>query len=68
MDHKQKKDLQKKTERKRDNKDKKKSDKTRELEESKGTRVIHPIWFAVAGFILSMAALLSWFFFRIPQH
>jgi uncharacterized membrane protein len=62
MDHKQKKDLQKKTERKRDNKDKKQSEKTRELEESKGTRVIHPFWFAVVGFILSMVALLSWFF------
>ena len=64
MDHKQKKDLQKKTERKRDNKDKKKSENTREREESKGTRVIHPVWFAVVGFILSMAALLYWFFLR----
>jgi hypothetical protein len=64
VDHKQKKDLQKKTERKRDNKDKKQSEKTRELEESKGTRVIRPFWFAVVGFILSMVALLSWFFFR----
>jgi hypothetical protein len=67
VDHKQKKDLQKKTERKRDNKDKKQSEKTQELEESKGTRVIHPFWFAVVGFILSMVALLSWFFFRIPK-
>jgi hypothetical protein len=66
VDHKQKKDLQKKTERKRDNKDKKQSEKIQELEESKGTRVIHPFWFGVVGFILSMAALLSWFFFRIP--
>src|SRR5664280_1763683 len=64
VDHKQKKDLQKKTERKRDNKDKKQSEKTQELEESKGTRVIRPLWFAVVGFILSMAALFSWFFFR----
>ena len=64
MDHKQEKDLQKKTERKRDNKDKKKSEKTREREESKGTRVIHPVWFAVVGLILSMAALLYWFFLR----
>jgi hypothetical protein len=64
VDHKQKKDLQKKTERKRDNKDEKKSEKTREREESKGTRVIRPVWFAVVGFILSMAALFSWFFFR----
>jgi membrane protein insertase Oxa1/YidC/SpoIIIJ len=62
VDHKQKKDLQKKTERKRDNKDKKKSDKTRELEESKDTRVISPVWFVVVGFILSMVALLYWFF------
>ena len=67
MDHKQKKDLQKKTERKRDNKDKKQSEKIQELEESKGTRVIHPFWFAVVGLILSMVALLSWFFFRIPK-
>ena len=67
MDHKQKKDLQKKTERKLDNKDKKQSEKTQELEESKGTRIIRPVWFAVAGFILSMAALLSWFFFRVPS-
>ena len=67
VDHKQKKDLQKKTERKRDNKDKKQSEKTRELKESKGTRVIHPFLFAVVGFILSMVALLSWFFFRIPK-
>jgi hypothetical protein len=57
-----KKDLQKKTERKRDNKDKKQSEKTREMEESKGARVIRPFWFAVVGFILSMVALLSWFF------
>jgi hypothetical protein len=62
VDHKQKKDMQKKTERKRDNKDKKKSENIRELEESKGTRVIRPVWFAVVGFILSMAALLYWFF------
>jgi hypothetical protein len=62
VDHKQKKDLEKKTERKRDNKDKKKSEKTRELEESKGALVIRPVWFAVVGFILSMAALLYWFF------
>jgi hypothetical protein len=68
VDHKQKKDLQNKTERKRDNKDKKQSEKTQELEESKGTRIIHPFWFAVVGFILSMVALLSWFFFRIPQY
>ena len=60
-------DLQKKTERKRDNKDKKQSEKIQELEESKGTRVIHPLWFAAVGFILSMVALLSWFFFRIPN-
>ena len=66
-DHKQKKDLKKKTERKRDNKDKKQSEKTQELEEPKGTRIIRPVWFAVVGFILSMVALLSWFFFRIPQ-
>ena len=64
MDHKQKKDMQKKTERKRDNKDKKKSEKTLEREESKGTRVVRPVWFAVVGFILSMAALLYWFFIR----
>ena len=64
VDHKQKKDLQKKTERKRDNKDKKQSEKTREMEESKGTRAIRPFWFAVVGFILSMVALLSWFFLR----
>lgn len=37
VDHKQKKDLQKKTERKRNNKDKKQSEKTQELEEAKGT-------------------------------
>ncbi|MGD0279453.1 MAG: hypothetical protein ABSC11_09120 [Smithella sp.] len=67
MDHKQKKDLQKKTERKLDNKDKKQSEKTQELEESRGTRIIRPVWFAVAGFILSMAALISWFFFRVPS-
>ena len=67
MDHKQKKDLQKKTERKRDNKDKKQSEKTQELEELKGTRIIRPVWFAVVGFILSMVALLSWFFLRIPK-
>jgi membrane protein insertase Oxa1/YidC/SpoIIIJ len=62
VDHKQKKDMQKKTERKLDNKDKKKSENIREREESKGTRVIRPVWFAVVGFILSMAALLYWFF------
>ncbi len=63
VDHKQKKDLQKKTERKRNNKDKKQSEKTQELEEAKGPLVIRPAWFAVVGFILSMVALLSWFFF-----
>jgi hypothetical protein len=68
VDHKQKKDMQKKTERKRDNKDKKQNEKAQELEESTGTRIIRPVWFAVVGFIFSMAALLSWFFFRIPKH
>ncbi|PKN37754.1 MAG: hypothetical protein CVU62_08505 [Deltaproteobacteria bacterium HGW-Deltaproteobacteria-2] len=63
VDHKQKKDLQKKTERKLDNKDKKQREKTQELEESKGTLVIRPAWFAVVGFVLSMVAVLSWFFF-----
>jgi hypothetical protein len=62
VDHKQEKDLQKRTERKRDNKEEKKSEKTRELEEAKGPRVIRPFWFAVVGFILAMAALLTWFF------
>jgi len=64
VDHKQKKDLQKKTERKQDNKDKKKSQKIQEWEQSKGTRVIRPVWFAVVGLTLSMAALLFWFFLR----
>ena len=62
MDHKQKKDMQKKIERKQDNKGKKKSQKIREWEQSKGTRVIRPVWFAVVGLTLSMAALLYWFF------
>ena len=62
MDHKQKKDMQKATERKQENKNKKKSEKVQELAEAKGTRVIRPLWFAVVGFILSMAALLYWFF------
>jgi len=64
VDHRQKKDLQKKTERKQDNKDKKKNQKIQEWEQSKGTRVIRPVWFAVAGLTLSMAALLYWFFLR----
>jgi hypothetical protein len=62
MDHKQKKDMQKATERKRENKDKKQSEKVQDLVQAKGTRVIHPLWFAVVGFILSMTALLYWFF------
>jgi uncharacterized ion transporter superfamily protein YfcC len=62
VDDKQKKDLQKKTERKRDNRDKKQSEQTRELEESKGTCVILSFGFTVVGFILSMVALLFWFF------
>ena len=64
MDHKQKKDLQKKTERKQNNKDKKKSQKIREWEQSEGTRVIRPVWFAVIGLTLSLVALLYWFFLR----
>ena len=64
VDHKQEKELHKRTERKRDNKEKKKIEKTREQEESKGTRVIRPLWFVAVGFILAMAALLSWFFLR----
>jgi hypothetical protein len=64
MDHKQKKDLQKKIERKQDNKEKKKSRKIREWEQSKGTRVIRPVWFALVGLTLSMPALLYWFFLR----
>jgi len=64
VDHKQKKDLQKKTERKHDNKGKKKSQKIREWEKSKGTRVIRPAWLAAVGLTLSMAALLYWFFLR----
>jgi membrane protein insertase Oxa1/YidC/SpoIIIJ len=64
MDHKQEKDLRKKTERKQDNKDKKKNEKTQEREQSEGTRVIRPVWFAVVGLTLSMAALLYWFFLR----
>lgn len=63
VNHKQEKELHKRTERKRDNKEKKKSEKTREQEESKGTRVIRPVLFAAVGFILAMAALLSWFFY-----
>jgi hypothetical protein len=63
VNHKQEKELHKRTERKRDNKEKKKSEKTREQEESKVTRVIRPVLFAVVGFILAMAALLSWYFF-----
>lgn len=62
MDHKQEKELHKRTERKRDNKEKKQSEKIREQEESKGTRVIRPVLFAAVGLILAMAALLSWFF------
>jgi hypothetical protein len=62
VNHKQEKDLHKRTERKRDNKEKKKSEKTREQEESKGTRVIHPVLFAAVGFILAMAGLFSWHF------
>lgn len=62
MNHKQEKELHKRTERKRDNKEKKKSEKNREREESKGTRVIHPVLFAAVGFILAMAVVLSWYF------
>ena len=58
----QEKELHKRTERKRDNKEKKQSEKIREQEESKGTRVIRPVLFAAVGFILAMAAVLSWFF------
>lgn len=54
--------MQKKTARKQDNKGKKKSQKIREWEQSKGTRVIRPVWFAVVGLTLSMAALVYWFF------
>ncbi|MEE9913216.1 MAG: hypothetical protein K4571_16015 [Deltaproteobacteria bacterium] len=61
MDHKQKRELQKKAERKQDNKGKKKSQKIWQWEQSKGARVIRPAWFAVAGLTLSMAALLFWF-------
>jgi len=56
--------MQKKTERKQDNKDKKKSEKIREREQAEGTRIIRPVWFAVVGLTLSMAALLYWFFLR----
>jgi hypothetical protein len=59
----QEKELHKRTERKRDNKEKKQSEKIREQEESKGTRVIRPVLFGAVGFILAMAAVLSWYFF-----
>jgi type VI protein secretion system component VasF len=62
VNHKQEKELHKRTERKRDNKEKKKSEKTQEQEESKGPRVIRPVLFAAVGFILAMAVLFSWYF------
>jgi len=67
VDHKQKKDLQKKTERKRDTKDKKQSEKTRELEESKGTRVIRPFWFAVVRVHSLDGGIALLVFFPYPQ-
>jgi hypothetical protein len=63
VDHKLEKDLEKRTERKQNNKDEKKREGTRERGESKGTRIIHPVWFAAAGLILSITALLYWLFF-----
>jgi hypothetical protein len=35
-------------------------EKVREQKESKGTRVIHPLWLGVIGIVLATLALLRW--------
>ena len=60
MDHREQKQLKKKQERKRAHRQDMAGDTIREQKESKGTRIIHPLWLGVIGFVLAMVALLRW--------
>ena len=60
MDHREQKELRKKHERKEGHRQEMTSEKIREQKESKGTRIIHPLWLGVIGFVLAMVALLRW--------
>jgi hypothetical protein len=50
----------KKHERKEGHRQEMAGEKIREQKESKGTRIIHPLWLGVIGVVLAMVALLRW--------
>jgi hypothetical protein len=60
MDHREQKELKKKHERKEGHRQEMAGEKVREQKESKGTRVIHPLWLGVIGIVLATLALLRW--------
>ena len=60
MDHQQQKELKKKQDRKEGHREEMAGEKIREQKESKGTRVIRPLWLGAIGFVLAMLALLRW--------
>jgi hypothetical protein len=60
MDHREQKELKKKHERKEGHRQEMAGEKVREQKESKGTRVIRPLWLGVIGIVLATLALLRW--------
>jgi hypothetical protein len=60
MDHREQKELKKKQERKQGHRQEMAGERIREQKESKGTRIIHPLWLGVIGVVLAMVALLRW--------
>ena len=60
MDHREQKQLKKKQERKQAHRQEMAGEKIREQKESKGTRIIHPLWLGMIGVVLAVVALLRW--------
>ena len=60
MDHREQKAQQKKQERKEGHRHELAGEKIRETQESRGTRVIRPLWLGVIGVVLATVALLRW--------
>ena len=60
MDHSEQKTLKKKQERKQGHRKEMAGETMREQKQSKGTRIIHPLWLGVIGVVLAMVALLRW--------
>lgn len=60
MDHQEQKAQHKKHERKEAHRHETAAETAHEQNRAEGTRVIHPMWFGVIGFVLATLALLSW--------